>query len=141
MKKIFNYVTPNATEDNSLEVEINHNKKEGYGYVELSVSRKEDSIYTIKKAKFSLLVKKGSSSIVSSDIISVPAYYSEDKLHIDNSLIEFGLNIYNSGGKIVKTINSINTKNIDLSELNAGLYMGVFLGNNDIIYKIKFLKQ
>jgi len=140
LEKSFNYVTPTATEDNSLEVEFKHDKKIGYGSLILSVYREVDSIATVRNIKFSLLTTGTNSINIINDETDRLLYYYDENIFIDKEFKNYSLKVYDLNSKIVLYNQSINDAYLSTGKLPKGTYVAMILDKGQVIKNIKFSK-
>lgn len=140
IEKTFNFVSPTATEDNSLEVEFKHDKKVGYGSLIISVNRESDSIATFRNIKFSLLTTGTSSISLMHDESEKLLYYYDNNIFIDKDFKNHTLNIYDINSKLVINTRNINETYLSTETLPKGTYFTVILDKGQVVKKTKFNK-
>lgn len=109
---------------NFLKIDIQHNKKTGYGYVVLAVYDKLDSANTVKTTKFSLLVKKGTGGTGSVSKVedAKDFYLADNKLYFTSDVLPVRFNIVTIDGKQVYTQSVTN----GIEDINASIAKGVY---------------
>jgi hypothetical protein len=110
---------------NFIKVDIQHNKKTGYGYVVLAVYDRLDSAATVKTTKFSLLVKKGTGGTGSVSRVedAKDFYFSDNKLYFTGSLLPVRYNILTLDGRQIRSNKVTNSTEIIEDILPSGIYL------------------
>ena len=126
---------------NFIKVDIQHNKKTGYGYVVLAVYDRLDSAATVKTTKFSLLVKKGTGGTGSvsrvEDASDKLLHYFDNKIFVDIEFNGAQLEVYDIKGQLVLNT-KVNADNIDFTPLNNGIYIARISRDGEILKSHKF---
>ncbi len=109
---------------NFLKIDIQHNKKTGYGYVVLAVYDKLDSAASVKTTKFSLLVKKGTGGTGSVSKVedAKDFYFADNRLYFTSDVLPVKFNIVTIDGKQIYTQFVTN----DTENINANIAKGVY---------------
>lgn len=113
---------------NFFKIDIQHNKKTGYGYVVVALYDKADSAATVKTTKYSLLVKKGTSGGggTGSVVLVEDAkdfYYSDNKIYFTGDNLPIRFNILSIDGKQI----SNQTVNSSIENVSKSISKGVYL--------------
>jgi hypothetical protein len=117
--------------DDYLKLDIMHNKKAGYGFVELELTEKNNSSAAPIIQRFGLKVSSQTASLISIEK-KTPFIKFNNVLTFDKMEAEENVEIFNLWGKNVLSLPK-NQNEISIEHLSAGIY---FVQIQNEIYKI-----
>ena len=125
------FIASGMPKDDFLKVDIMHNKKAGYGFVELELTEKNNSSAAPIIQRFGLKVTGQTASLISIDK-KIPFIKNNNVLSFDKAETKGPVEVLNLWGNIVLTLPK-NQNEISIEHLSAGIY---FVQIQNEIYKI-----
>ena len=129
-------VKANSDTTNFIKVDIKHNKKPGYGFVNIRSFKVGDSANTVTVSKFSLLVSASSSIGLISKADDKLFHYFDNNIFLDKEFRNGTLEVFDISGKMV-----MNSKVLsDVVEFNTipGNYIARVSLNGEVQKTLKF---
>lgn len=114
------FLSTGIEKDDFLKLDIEHNKKEGYGFVTVKITEK-DAPQNTASIKFSMNIKKSTASI-SQSIPSNTWHIDDQKIVLDNYTRNDLVSVYDLQGRDMRLVIN-DEKAIEIRTLNEGIYI------------------